>query len=212
MYLLRDQKLLKKESAPSIFIYCWKELSFCMNIYLLLATIVEICVDHTIWTMNIHHVGNQSRVFSWRFRRDCVLCLDFNRKYSGIWCPVQKLNVKYRHDDAVRWKHFRRYWPFVRRIHRSPVNSPHKGQWRGALMFSLICAWINSSVNSHEAGDLWRHHAYNDVIVRWILALPSVMVISAIWEAPTNVFCMCINYVANNDKRRRLQNYTAYLW
>ena len=24
-----------------------------------------------------------------------------------------------------------------------PVNSPHKGQWRGALMFSLICVWIN---------------------------------------------------------------------
>ena len=29
-------------------------------------------------------------------------------------------------------------------IHRSPMNSPHKGQWRRALMFSLICAWINS--------------------------------------------------------------------
>ena len=39
-----------------------------------------------------------------------------------------------------------RYWPFVRGIHRSPVNSPHKGQWRGALMFSLICTWINSWV------------------------------------------------------------------
>ena len=31
----------------------------------------------------------------------------------------------------------------VRGIHRSPVNSLHKGQWRGALMFSLTCAWIN---------------------------------------------------------------------
>ena len=47
------------------------------------------------------------------------------------------------HDDVIKWKHFPRYWPFVRGIHRSPVNSPHKGQWRGALMFSLICAWIN---------------------------------------------------------------------
>ena len=35
---------------------------------------------------------------------------------------------------------FTRYWPFERGIHRSPVNSPHKGQWRGALMSSLICA------------------------------------------------------------------------
>ena len=47
------------------------------------------------------------------------------------------------HDDVIKWKHFPRYWPFVRGIHRSPVNSPHKGQWRGALMFSLICARIN---------------------------------------------------------------------
>ena len=43
------------------------------------------------------------------------------------------------HDDAIQWNIFRRYWPFVRGIHRSPVNSPNKGRWRGALMFSLIC-------------------------------------------------------------------------
>ena len=29
-----------------------------------------------------------------------------------------------RHDDVIKWKHFPRYWPFVRGIHRSPVNSP----------------------------------------------------------------------------------------
>ena len=44
------------------------------------------------------------------------------------------------HDDVIKWKHIPRYWPFVWGIHRSPVNSPHKGQYRGALMFSLICA------------------------------------------------------------------------
>ena len=44
------------------------------------------------------------------------------------------------HDDVIKWKHFPRYWPFVRGIHRWPVNSPHKGQWRGAFMFSLISA------------------------------------------------------------------------
>ena len=37
------------------------------------------------------------------------------------------------HDDVIKWKHFQRYWPFVRGIHRWPVNSPHKGQWRGAF-------------------------------------------------------------------------------
>ena len=47
------------------------------------------------------------------------------------------------HDDVIQWKHFRRYWTFVRWIPRSPVNSPFKGRWRGALVFSLICSWTN---------------------------------------------------------------------
>ena len=51
-----------------------------------------------------------------------------------------------------------------------PVNSPHKGQWRRALMFSLICAWISSWVNNREAGDLRRHRAHYNVIVMWLRA------------------------------------------
>ena len=47
----------------------------------------------------------------------------------------------------------------------TPVNSPHKGQWQGALMLSLICAWINGWVNNREAGDLRRHRAHYDVTV-----------------------------------------------
>ena len=59
----------------------------------------------------------------------------------------------------------RRYWPFVRGIHRSPVNSPHKVQRRGALMYSLICAWINGWVNNREAGGFKSHRTHYDVIV-----------------------------------------------
>ena len=72
---------------------------------------------------------------------------------------------EYSHDDIIKWKHFPRYWPFVLGIHRSPVNSPHKGQWRGALMFSLMYTSINNSVNNGEAGDLRRHRAHYDVTV-----------------------------------------------
>ena len=79
--------------------------------------------------------------------------------------------VKHQHDDVIKWKHFPRYWPFVRGIHRSPVNSPHKGQWRGALMFSLICVWINGWVNNREAGDLRRNQAHYDVIVMRLQSL-----------------------------------------
>ena len=45
------------------------------------------------------------------------------------------------------------------------VYSPHKGQWREALMFSVICVWINDWVNNREAGDLRRYRAHYDVIV-----------------------------------------------
>ena len=69
------------------------------------------------------------------------------------------------HDDVIKWKHFPRYWPFVRGIHRSPVNSPHKGQGHRALMFSLNCVWMNGWVNNREAGDLRRYRAHYDVIV-----------------------------------------------
>ena len=53
----------------------------------------------------------------------------------------------------------------MNRIHRSPMDSPHKGQWRGALMFSLICAWTNVWVNSLDAGNVICHRVHNDVII-----------------------------------------------
>ena len=71
------------------------------------------------------------------------------------------------HDDVIKWKHFPRYWPFMYGIHRSPVNSPHKGQCRGDLVFSLICAWMNRLVNKGKAGDLRRHGARYGVTNDW---------------------------------------------
>ena len=47
----------------------------------------------------------------------------------------------------------------------SPVNSPHKSQWHGALMFCLICVWINDWVNKREAGDLRCYRTHYDVSV-----------------------------------------------
>ena len=79
------------------------------------------------------------------------------------------------HDDVIEWKHFPRYWPFLRAIHRSPVNSPHKGQWHGALMFSLICTWINGWVNNREAGDLRRHNAHYDVTVMVLIDISFIV-------------------------------------
>ena len=84
----------------------------------------------------------------------------------GVWCGygvqggLNQHHFWMHHDDVIKWKHFLCYWPFVQGIHRSPVNFPHKGQWCRALMFSLICAWINGG-----AGDLRRHRTHYDVTV-----------------------------------------------
>ena len=95
-----------------------------------------------------------------------------------LWSPIWGLlqyDITIRnssHDDVIKWKHFPRYWPFVRGIHRPPTITMHNCgvtiivallSWRGALVFSLISASINDSVNEREAGDLRRHHAHYDV-------------------------------------------------
>ena len=96
--------------------------------------------------------------------------------------------IKCVHDDDIKWKYFPRNWPFVRGIHRGPVNSPHKGQWRGALMFSLTCISINGWVNNREAGDLRRYRGHYDVnVMRWTITKPanSTMRLSHFLECTT---------------------------
>ena len=44
------------------------------------------------------------------------------------------LNTFKDYGDQMKKKN-PRHWSFVRGIHRSPVNSPHRGQWRGAWCF-----------------------------------------------------------------------------
>ena len=50
-------------------------------------------------------------------------------------------------------------------LHRLPVNSPHKGKWRGTLMFSLICARTNGWVNNRDACDLRCYRVHYEVTV-----------------------------------------------
>ena len=96
-------------------------------------------------------------------------CMYFLLALIQLLCSLVECVVfhclSFRHDDVIKWKHLTRYWPFVREIHWSPMNSPHKGQWRGALMFSLICAWIIGRVNNRVPGDLRCHRANYDVTV-----------------------------------------------
>ena len=76
--------------------------------------------------------------------------------YRGISLRNQQVNDGVnKHDDVIKWKHFPRYWLFVRRIHRLPVDSPHKGQWREALMFFLWCTSEQTVEQTVEMLVIW---------------------------------------------------------
>ena len=123
------------------------------------------------WTMPSRDRAERI-TFQVRSRVDCATacinenaCSGYDTDSPGYFILCHMAMGSVPHDDVIKWKHFPRYWPFVRGIHRSPVNSPHKGQWRGSLMFSLICVWINDWVNNREAGGLRRCRAHYDVTV-----------------------------------------------
>ena len=117
------------------------------------------------------------------------------------------------HGDVIKWKHFPRYWPFVRGIQRWLVNSPHKGQWRGALMFSLICTlnkrlnkqswcwWFETSLRS-----LWRHcNDHRQSIYSWVKSYDNIFSCDFDFNFPTmSWFCSChdsshsVAWVVNN--------------
>ena len=90
------------------------------------------------------------------FRRQAIIWTNVDPVHRRIYAALVGDELT-NHDGVIKWKHFPRYWPFVRGIHRSPVNSPYKGQWRGALMF-----WIDGWVNNR---DLRRYRAHYDVTV-----------------------------------------------
>ena len=98
-------------------------------------------------------------------------------RYNGYW-PLRingSLLSTSKHYNSLthliltwwrhKWKNVPRYWLFVRGIHRSPVDFPHKGQWRVTLMFSLICAWTNFCTSNRDTGDLKNHRPRYDVTV-----------------------------------------------
>ena len=61
--------------------------------------------------------------------------------------------LKIKYNVIIKWKHFLCYWLFFRGIHRWLVDSPPKGQWHQALMFSLKCSW-NSWANNQDVSNL----------------------------------------------------------
>ena len=111
----------------------------------------------------LHWRHNERDDVSNQQRLDCLLTY-----FTGICegnSPVTGEIPTQRASNAENVFIYIEIWTHKSLPHRSPVNSPQKGQWRGALMFSLICVWINGWVNNREADDLRRYGAHYDVIV-----------------------------------------------
>ena len=151
-------------SACTMCLRLWHGYVITPCIFIGMQYIYMIC---NIWDVISHHVKVPQHVFSqWWFswttwmNNYIIQSCTCNQTYT---CPGSML-VQLISWNVFKWKHFPRYWSFVRGIRRSPVNSRHKCQWR-VLMFSLICAWINGWVNNGEAGDLRRNRVHYDVIV-----------------------------------------------
>ena len=147
------------------------------------------------------------------------------RRYKIPLLPLRCKYIKF-YDIFIKWTQFPHYWPFVWGIHWSPVNSPHKGQSRGALMFCLICTWINGWVNNREAGDLRRNHVHYDVIAMLVAQRRPYGVFVAIWFRINNLYFMCwcfhINCIyrclkpdacwTKMDLIAQWWNWQSYLW
>ena len=92
-----------------------------------------------------------------------IMCMDISRHTDDqIWV----LYLGTATGGLTWWRHQMETFSALLAIY---VNSPHKGQWRGALMFSLIYVWINGWENNREAGDLRCYHAHYDIIVMKII-------------------------------------------
>ena len=73
-----------------------------------------------------------------------------------------------------------------------PVNYPHKGQWRGALMGFFICVWINGWVNNREAGDLRRHRRHYDVILMSLITTSSYLCLVHLYNNDVSIDPICV--------------------
>ena len=112
--------------------------------YQMLTFNTRTALSRTLWTVNVYNTRTALSRTLWTVN---VYIHSIQMTMSGhTWIY---------HDYVIKGKHFRR--------NRSPVNSPHKDQWCGALMFSLICTRTNGWVNTREAGDLRRHCTLYDV-------------------------------------------------
>ena len=125
-YFIRFCGLVWLVADNTIYMYTL----YCIT--LLLTALVMYCINGGRLKRNIIHYPS--------LYGHVALCVWIKSLTCQLHCSYLSGSVHWHmvvpvHDDVIKWKHFPRYWPFVWGIHRWPVNSPHKGQWRGVWCF-----------------------------------------------------------------------------
>ena len=99
------------------------------------------------------HISGKRTLDIGFFRCDAFYEMNHKESSTVSWinrCCIAQSKIK--HDDVIKWKNFPRNLPLMRGIHRSLVNSPHKGQWRRALSKQSWGWWLETPTRS-----LWRY-------------------------------------------------------
>ena len=109
--------------------------------------------------------SNVENIFWWRHHMLSGFCWIL-RLYNPAYDWIRATWEPWKMVTSAWWRHqMEKFSALLTICHRSPVNSPLKCQWRGELMFSLICVWISGWEYNREAGELRRSRAHYDVIV-----------------------------------------------
>ena len=116
---------------------------------------------------------HNSQFLVWRALGNPHTCQKLSRFITKYEKFIRRLSITLSSDKQANswWRHQMETFSALLAILQYPVISPHKGQWRGALMFYLICAWMHDWVNNREARDLRCYRAHYDVIVMHLIQM-----------------------------------------
>ena len=113
---------------------------------------------HWLWSSCTNYILYQ---FKWDTLKKFQIYTRYRNLIGGWYSFISKVCLRhFNHHDVMKWKHFLLLWGEY-----TGHLWIHKGQWRGALIFSLISAWTNGWVNNRDASDLRRHRAHYSVTV-----------------------------------------------
>ena len=128
--------------------------------------VISIQKMHVFSQYTSMHLANERRRYSATspfIGRELPQNNSVTHKKCALFCCALLRCVVIIHDDVIKWKHFPRYWLFVRWIHLSPVNSSIKASY--AELWCFLWSHPNKRLSKQwwdwwfetPSCQLWRH-------------------------------------------------------